>query len=234
MHIALIIDGNGRWAESRGMPRSFGHHQGIHRVKEMISVAQDLSIQYLSLYVFSQDNWNRPAQEISFLFDMMFRSLEAWIPFLQEKSISIRVIGERQGLTRNLQENIRFIEESTQEGEKLKIQMAFNYSGQWDILQAIQSYTQNHTPGSPIFEPHFQRYLSTYPFPEPHLLIRTGGEKRLSNFFLWQLAYTELLFSDLYWPDFSIEELKKAIAWYHTKEKRFGSIYASELSDGAL
>ena len=225
-HVAIIMDGNGRWASQRLLPRTAGHAKGVQAVRRAVETCGRLGVDYLTLFAFSSENWRRPADEVSLLMRLFVQALEREVTKLQEQGVRLRVIGDLSAFEPRLQDLISQAQASTAQNNKLNLTVAANYGGRWDILQA----TRNMLAGDPalaqnpgaIDEESLAAHLSMSWAPEPDLFIRTGGEQRVSNFLIWQLAYTELYFTDCYWPDFGEKELKAAFEWYSTRERRFG------------
>lgn len=225
-HVAIIMDGNGRWASKRLLPRTAGHAKGVQAVRRAVETCGRLGVDYLTLFAFSSENWRRPADEVSLLMRLFVQALEREVTKLQEQGVRLRVIGDLSAFEPRLQDLIFQAQASTAQNDKLNLTVAANYGGRWDILQA----TRNMLAGNPglaqdlaaIDEDMLASHLAMAWAPEPDLFIRTGGEQRISNFLVWQLAYTELYFTDCYWPDFGEAELKAAFEWYRTRERRFG------------
>lgn len=227
LHVAIVMDGNGRWAEKRGLLRVEGHRAGIEPVKIVIQSCLEKKIKFLSLFAFSSENWLRPKNEIDFLMQLFVSALQEEIKTLHEHGVCLKFTGDKTKLKTALQEEMRKAELLTKNNENLFLNIAVNYSGRWDIIQAIQTCVNNISQGyvkEEISEQLLESFLDTKGIPDPDLFIRTSGEKRISNFFLWQLAYTELYFSDLHWPDFNEEEFAKALLSYSKRERRFGKI----------
>ncbi|AUD79357.1 di-trans,poly-cis-decaprenylcistransferase [Kangiella profundi] len=218
-HIAIIMDGNGRWAQARGKKRVFGHKAGMERAREMAEACGELGVKYLTLFAFSSENWNRPPEEVSFLMDLFATSLKNESKKLNKNNVQLKVIGDKDGFDKGLQKAIDKAEALTADNDGLVLNIAANYGGRWDILQAVQKLLNS---GQEVTEENLSKLLATGDAPEPDLLIRTGGEKRISNFLLWQAAYSELYFSDALWPDFDSEHLKLALADYAQRQRRFG------------
>lgn len=226
VHVAVIMDGNGRWARKRGQERIFGHHQGVKAVRKVIEAAAELGIKYLTLYAFSTENWNRPDDEVSALMDIMVESLNNETDTLLENNISITVIGDLSRLSEKvrtrLHETIRLTEGCT----RLKLVVALSYSSRWEITEACRKIARSVKKGllnaDNITEDTVSENLETSGIPDPELMIRTSGEKRISNFLLWQLAYTELYFTEKLWPDFGKEDFYKAVADFQKRERRYG------------
>ena len=222
-HVAIIMDGNGRWAKKRLMPRVAGHSRGVEAVRNTIAAAIDRGIEFLTLFAFSSENWRRPAEEVSFLMQLFVRSLRKEIARMHANGIRFRVIGDLARFDSSLIELITESEELTAGNERLQLTVAANYGGRWDILQAVEQLMQDFPDKREGFtEDEIAQRLSMSYAPEPDLFIRTGGEQRISNFLLWQLAYTELHFTDILWPDFDASALDTAIASYRQRERRFG------------
>lgn len=225
-HIVVIMDGNGRWATRRFLPRIAGHKKGVDAVREMVSNCAELGVKHLTLFTFSSENWRRPKEEISLLMRLFVTALEVEIERLHQNGIRLRVIGDIAAFDNRLKTLIQEAEERTCNNQQLCLTLAANYGGRWDIMQAIQKCLLDHPElaqqPSQINEALFERYLCMSDMPEPDLFIRTGGEQRISNFLLWQLAYTELYFTDTYWPDFDRAALDQAILSYQRRERRYG------------
>lgn len=222
-HIAIIMDGNGRWAKKRFMPRVAGHSRGVESVRATIRSCMERGVEYLTLFAFSSENWRRPADEVSFLMQLFIKSLHKEIARLHENGIRFRVIGDLTRFDTNLVEVIKSAEALTAANTRFNLTIAANYGGRWDILQAVSQVLSKRPDTTPnITEEALAAELSMNFAPEPDLFIRTGGEQRISNFLLWQLAYTELYFTDTLWPDFDGKALNLAIASYKGRERRFG------------
>jgi len=222
-HIAIIMDGNGRWARKRFMPRVAGHRRGVESVRTVIRACMEQGVTHLTLFAFSSENWRRPADEVSFLMQLFMRSLQKEIDRLHENGICFRVIGDLTRFDTKLVELIRNAELRTCDNKQLVLTIAANYGGRWDILQAMGRMLAKYPDRRSDFtEDELSAELAMNYGPEPDLFIRTGGEQRISNFMLWQLAYTELYFTDTLWPDFDERALSGAIASYQARERRFG------------
>jgi undecaprenyl diphosphate synthase len=229
-HVAIIMDGNGRWAKKRFLPRVAGHRRGVEAVRETVKACAASGVEYLTLFAFSSENWRRPADEVSFLMQLFLRSLEQEIGKLHTNAIRFKVVGDLAPFDERVLAHIREGEALTRDNTKLTLTIAANYGGRWDILQAAERCRQED-PVAPITEERLARFLSMAYAPEPDLFIRTGGEQRVSNFLLWQLAYTELYFTDALWPDFGAEALESAFASYRQRERRFGRT-SEQLNEG--
>ncbi len=227
-HVAIIMDGNGRWAESRGLPRIEGHKAGVESVKRIIRCCMSKEIPCLSLFAFSSENWSRPAGEVNFLMELFLESLRRELPELNQHGIRMRFTGDRGLLSPVLQKQMREAELLTVNNEQLILNVVVNYGGKWDLVNAAKKIAQSVLSGElsvdDINETRFAHYLDTEGLPDPDLFIRTSGELRISNFFLWQLAYTELYFSEVHWPDFGEHELELALASFNKRKRRFGQI----------
>jgi undecaprenyl diphosphate synthase len=222
-HIAIIMDGNGRWAKQRFMPRVAGHQRGVEALREVVKACRDLGVEYLTVFAFSSENWRRPAEEVSFLMSLFLIMLEREVAKLHQNNIRLKIIGDRSRFDDKLRQAMREAEQLTAKNSALTLTVAANYGGRWDVMQAVQAMLKEHPQLAQSFsEEDLQPYLSMCDAPEPDLFIRTGGEQRISNFMLWQLAYTELYFTDTLWPAFDRNELDKAIASYRQRERRFG------------
>ena len=225
-HVAIIMDGNGRWAKQRKLPRTAGHREGVKSTQEVIKASGEAGVKYLTLFAFSSENWNRPKTEVSALMDLFMRSLENEVQNLAENGVRLKFLGETSAFSKKLFKQIQKSEEITSKNEKLFLNIAVNYGGKWDILEAtkklINAVQNGELSLADINDEVLESKLATQGMPAPDLFIRTGGEQRISNFLLWQLAYTELYFSEVLWPDFSPEELKKAFDSYRSRQRRFG------------
>jgi len=228
VHVGIIMDGNGRWAKARGLPRVAGHRQGAEAVRTAISTAVDLGISYLTLYGFSVENWKRPRSEVADLMGLLRLYLRREIDELFRKGVRIRFIGQRKMLAPDIVALIEEAEERTRSNTKLNLIVALSYGARQEITAAARTLAREVATGNiapdAIDEEAFARHLETAGIPDPDLLIRTSGEKRVSNFLLWQLAYTELVFIDTLWPDFSRRDLEEAIHEFHRRERRYGTV----------
>lgn len=228
-HIAIIMDGNGRWAKKRFLPRYMGHRAGVETVRSTVKQCAERGIAVLTLFAFSSENWRRPADEVDQLMQLLTSVLETEVDKLHDNNIKLRIIGERSAFSSHLQNLIVAAEQKTCANTGLNLVMAVNYGGRWDISQALQHWVQDHfsqlneeTTLASVREVDLQPYLCLSDLPEPDLFIRTGGEQRISNFLLWQLAYTELYFTDVLWPDFNTTCLQKALDDFAQRQRRFG------------
>jgi len=228
-HVAIIMDGNGRWAKSRGLPRTAGHRKGVDVVRKMVETSQDIGIKTLTLFGFSSENWNRPKDEINDLMKMLRAYLRSETADLHKNGVRLRVIGDRHAFDKDIVELIENAERLTAENDKLNLVMALGYGGRQDILHAAQlladhAYREKRKLTREEVENIFPQFLMTAGIPDPDLMIRTSGEKRISNFLIWQCAYTEFVFTETLWPDFTREDLKLAIDEYTKRDRRFGNI----------
>ncbi|MCZ2134048.1 MAG: di-trans,poly-cis-decaprenylcistransferase [Burkholderiales bacterium] len=215
-HIAVVMDGNGRWAQRRLLPRVAGHKQGVHAVRSLIRAARERGVEVLTVFAFSSENWQRPPDEVSFLMDLLLRALREEVDKLHSNDVRFRVVGDVGALGRETQQLIDQAQALTEQNRGLCLNVAVNYGGRWDIEQAVARAVAAGDARA------FANYLSFADQPDPDLFIRTGGERRISNFLLWQLAYTELYFCDTLWPDFGEAEFAQALAWFAARERRFG------------
>ena len=220
-HVAIIMDGNGRWAKKRFLPRVAGHRKGVEAVREAVKHCIETGIEYLTLFAFSSENWRRPAEEVTVLMQLFLRALEQEVGKLHNNDIRFKVVGDMSAFDSRIVELIRQGEALTQDNKRLTLTVAANYGGRWDVLQAAER-CRIEDPVAPITEERLSRFLSMAYAPEPDLFIRTGGEQRISNFLLWQLAYAELYFTDALWPDFGAQPLEAAFASFRRRERRFG------------
>jgi undecaprenyl diphosphate synthase len=236
-HIAIIMDGNGRWAAARGLPRSAGHKAGLTPVRLCIEECSRRGVEALTVFAFSSENWRRPADEVGSLMGLFVEALDREIDELHEKGVRVRFIGERRSLAVRLQARIAAAEARTAANSGLKLQVAMSYGGRWDIVQAAQQVARECASGKTraeeLTEASFARHLSLAGLPEADLLIRTGGEQRISNFLLWELAYAEFYFSARLWPDFAVSDLEEALAYFAGRERRFGQLAAPRGAAGA-
>ena len=227
-HVAIILDGNGRWAKSKGMPRNYGHVQGAKTVEKICEEAYRMGIQYLTVYAFSTENWNRPADEVDALMGLLRNYMKTCLKTAAKNNMCVRVIGEKSRLDEDIRRRIAELEAATKENTGLHFQIAINYGGRDEIIRAVKKLAKQVQAGElnpeDITQEQFDGALDTAGIPEPDLLIRTCGEQRISNFLLWQLAYTEFYFTPTAWPDFTKEELEKAVAAYNKRDRRYGLV----------
>src|SRR5690606_16034244 len=226
-HVAIILDGNGRWATERHLPRAAGHRRGVEAVRNTVEQCARMGIEFVTLFAFSSENWRRPADEVSLLMRLFMSALQREVDQLRRNGIRLRVVGDLSRFEPTLQEMIHAAQRDTAGNRRMTLTIAANYGGRWDILQATGALMRARAAagadlGAPVTESELAQHLALSFAPEPDLFIRTGGEQRISNFLLWQLAYTELYFCPAYWPDFDAQALQEAIAWYRQRERRFG------------
>ncbi|MGW8392786.1 polyprenyl diphosphate synthase [Pseudoduganella sp. HUAS MS19] len=221
-HLAIIMDGNGRWATKRFLPRVAGHVKGVEAVRTVVEACAARGIEYLTVFAFSSENWRRPEEEVSLLMKLFVTALEREVSKMHANNIRLKVVGDLSRFDQKLQDMIANAERKTANNTRMTVTVCANYGGRWDIMQAIGKMVAEHPGTTDFSEEQLAPYLSMAYAPEPDLFIRTGGEERISNFLLWQLAYTELHFTDTYWPDFNAERLDEAIASYQGRERRFG------------
>jgi undecaprenyl diphosphate synthase len=225
-HIAVIMDGNGRWAKKKGARRIFGHRNAVQAVRDVTEACGELGVKYLTLYAFSTENWSRPKEEVEGLMELLVNTLKQEIGTLTENQVKLKTIGDTTHLPTNCQKNLEWAINETRNNSGLTLILALSYSGRWEILEAVKKIAADAKAGkldiSSINEATFGNYLKTSGIPDPELLIRTSGELRVSNFLLWQIAYTELYITPTLWPDFSKEHLYEAIWSYQQRERRFG------------
>lgn len=223
-HVAIIMDGNGRWARQRRRPRIAGHKRGVEAVRATVKACAERGVQFLTLFAFSSENWRRPAEEVSLLMQLFSAALTHEVAKLDRNGIRLRVVGDLSRFDQRIRALIDAGERRTAANQRLTLTVAANYGGRWDMLQALSRLLREHPEqaNASVSEDVLSPYLSMHYAPEPDLFIRTGGEHRLSNFLLWQLAYTELYFTDTLWPDFDADALDRAIDWYRQRERRFG------------
>lgn len=227
-HVAIIMDGNGRWAHARGKERMYGHIQGVETVRRVLVAARKIGIEYLTLYAFSTENWGRPQQEVSALMELICSSIEAETPELKRQGVRVRIIGDRSALSQKVISHIQNIETDTKNCKDINLILAINYSSKSELTHAVQKIAERAAKGdidsSQITPETISEALYTAQWTDPDLIIRTSGECRLSNFMLWQGAYSELYFTDVLWPDFTEEDLQKAVQSYSKRERRYGLV----------
>lgn len=225
-HIAIILDGNGRWAKSKGMPRNYGHVQGAKNVETVCEAAYNMGIKYVTVYAFSTENWNRPKDEVDALMKLLHNYMKTCLKTAARNNMRVRVLGDKTGLDADIQKRIAELEEATRDYTGLNFQIALNYGGQDEIVRAVRKIMAETQQGTLTPEDltieRFEDYLDTKGIPQPDLMIRTSGEQRISNFLIWQLAYTEFYFTDVPWPAFGKKELEEAVEAYNMRERRFG------------
>lgn len=226
-HVAIIMDGNGRWATARHLPRSAGHERGVEALRRTVDAAGELGIKYLTVFSFSTENWRRPPAEVNTLFALLKAYVQRDLGRLKAEGVRIRIIGQREGLPPDIASLVKKAEQETRANTRFNLTIAFNYGGRDEILRAVQAVARDVKAGirdEHISESEFTAYLDTSGLPDPDLLIRTSGEFRISNFLLWQAAYAELLFCDVLWPDFGRSHLEEALKSYNERERRYGAV----------
>lgn len=227
-HIAIILDGNGRWAKERGLPRSYGHIKGCENLEKICDIAKEMGIKYLTVYAFSTENWKRSREEVEGLMKLFRNYLRKCQKIARKNNMCVRVIGEPSAFDSDIQEGIRTLEEYSKDFTELHFQLALNYGSRDEITRAVKRMLKDQEEGklshTEVTEDTVSNYLDTHGIPDPDLMIRTSGELRLSNFLLWQMAYTEFYFTDVAWPDFDKKELTKAIEKYNNRDRRFGGV----------
>jgi len=229
-HIAIIMDGNGRWAQARHRPRVFGHQAGVKTVRRIVEAASEIGVKCLTLYSFSTENWSRPKAEIAALFNLLREYVEQDLQTLHDRGVRIRILGSREGLKPDLLALINRVQSTTAENTDFELNIAFNYGGRDEFLRATKrAIAAGHTEDTLTSEV-LESFLDTAGLPDPDLVIRTSGEKRISNFLLWQAAYAEFVFTDVLWPDFTRENLEECIDEYQRRDRRFGNLSASEVA----
>ncbi len=233
-HIAIIMDGNGRWAKKRFMPRVMGHQRGVEALREVVKACRDWEVGHLTVFAFSSENWRRPADEVSFLMSLFYKMLEREVVEMHEKNVRLRILGDRTQFDAKLSQLMEESEQLTANNSGLTFNIAANYGGRWDMMNAVREMLRQRPELAAGFEEaDLTPFLALSDAPEPDLFIRTGGEQRISNFMLWQLAYTELYFTDTLWPAFGRDDLKHAIESYQKRERRFGRT-SEQLSAGEI
>lgn len=225
-HIAIVMDGNRRWAADRSMPKAIGHANGARRIRQIVQACSDRGIRYLTLFAFSTENWQRPVEEVSSLMGLFVHYLEKEVDDMNANGVRLKVVGDRRGFDARLQRLMQAAEDKTAGNQRITLTIAANYGGRWDMLQATRAWMKDHPSetDATLSEESLRPYLSMAYAPDPDLMIRTGGESRISNFLLWQMAYSELFFTDVLWPDFTASTLDDAIAWYLHRDRRFGGV----------
>ena len=223
-HVAIIMDGNGRWAKQKSKIRLYGHLNGVQAVRETVEGAAEIGIKYLTLYAFSQENWERPKKEITGLMNLLMKTIKKEIPTLMKNNIKLKAIGNIRELPNACQKNLQEAIEKTKKNNHMTLILALSYSSRWEIVEAVKKIIKIAPDDSEINENLFSKYLNTNEIPDPELVIRTSGEYRISNFLLWQIAYSELYFSKKLWPDFNKKDLNKAISDFKKRKRRFGKI----------
>ncbi len=231
-HIAIILDGNGRWAKKKGMPRNYGHTQGSKNVERICEDAYKMGVKYLTVYAFSTENWKRPKEEVDALMNLLRNYMKTCLKTAEKNRMRVRVLGDKTALDDDIRKRIVELEEATKNNDGLNFQIALNYGSRDEMIRAMKNMCMDVKHGKveaeQIDEQLFETYLDTHDIPDPDLMIRTSGEQRLSNYLLWQLAYSEFYFTDVLWPDFTKEDLAKAIEYYNGRDRRFGGVKEGE------
>lgn len=223
-HIAIVMDGNGRWAKKRFLPRFFGHKQGVDALVKIVQACIDRDVEFLTVFAFSSENWKRPSDEVSGLMGLVLAAVSRYLARMGQMGVRIRIVGDRETVSDKLRAAWNEAESSTAHNTKLTLNVAFNYGGRWDIVQACRKAIEAGVPAAELTEDKLSQFMAMNYAPDPDLFIRTGGEVRISNFLLWQAAYTEFVFSDCLWPEFGERELDAAIAAFHERDRRFGGV----------
>ncbi|MCV2349055.1 polyprenyl diphosphate synthase [Paucibacter sp. Y2R2-4] len=223
-HVAIVMDGNGRWAKKRFLPRFFGHKQGVDTLVKVVQACIDRDIEHLTVYAFSSENWKRPSDEVSGLMGLVLAAVSRYLARMGSMGVRIRIIGDREAVSAKLRNAWNEAESATAHNSKLTLSVAFNYGGRWDIVQACKSAMQAGVQPQDLTEAKLSEFMAMNYAPDPDLFIRTGGEVRISNFLLWQVAYTEFVFSDCLWPDFGEAQLDAAIEAFRERDRRFGGV----------
>ena len=226
-HVAIVMDGNGRWAKKRFLPRFFGHKAGVDAVMRTVQACIDRGIEHLTVFAFSSENWKRPSDEVSGLMGLVLAAVSRYLAKMGNMGVRIRVIGDREAVSDKLRAAWDDAEARTAHNTRLTLNVAFNYGGRWDIVQACRKAMEAGVPAHELTEARLSQFMAISHAPDPDLFIRTGGEVRISNFLLWQVAYTEFVFSDCLWPEFGERELDAAIAAFHGRDRRFGGVKES-------
>lgn len=225
-HVAIIMDGNGRWAKQQGEDRIFGHHEGVNSVREIVEACGEIGVKYLTLYAFSTENWNRPKDEVDALMELLVATISMETPNLNKKGVRLQAIGDIKSLPESCQAELQESIDITSNNNTVTLILALSYSSKWEITHSVKHLAKQIEEGklkaSEITSKHIEKYLNTSKYPDPELMIRTSGEHRISNFLLWQLAYAEFYFTDTLWPDFRKDDFFKAILSYQNRERRFG------------
>ncbi len=223
-HVAIVMDGNGRWAKKRFLPRFFGHKAGVDTLVKVVQACIARDVEYLTVFAFSSENWKRPSDEVSGLMGLVLAAVSRYLAKMGAMGVRIRIVGDREAVSDKLRKAWNEAETTTAHNSKLTLNVAFNYGGRWDIVQACKKAIEAGVPAAELTEARLSEFMAMSYAPDPDLFIRTGGEVRISNFMLWQAAYTEFVFSDCLWPEFGERELDAAIAAFHERDRRFGGV----------
>ncbi len=232
-HVAIVMDGNGRWAKKRFLPRFFGHKQGVDALVKIVQACIDREIEYLTVFAFSSENWKRPSDEVSGLMGLVLAAVSRYLARMGAMGVRIRIVGDREAVSDKLRTAWNEAESSTRHNSKLTLNVAFNYGGRWDIVQACRAAMEAGVPPAELTEAKLSEFMAISYAPDPDLFIRTGGEVRISNFLLWQAAYTEFVFSDCLWPEFGEAQLDAAIQAFRERDRRFGGVKEAPALAGA-
>jgi undecaprenyl diphosphate synthase len=228
-HVAVVMDGNGRWARQRFMPRFFGHKQGVDTLVRTVNAFAERGVEFLTVYAFSSENWKRPSEEVSGLMSLVLVAVTKYLAKLAEDGVRIRIVGDRTSVSEKLREAWEQAETLTASNRRITLSVAFNYGGRWDVVQACRQAIAEGVPPDQLDEAYLSRHMALSFAPDPDLFIRTGGEMRVSNFLLWQAAYSELFFTDCLWPDFGEKEIDAALSAFAHRDRRFGGIRPNEV-----
>ena len=232
-HVAIVMDGNGRWAKKRFMPRFFGHKQGVDALVRTVQACADRGIEYLTVFAFSSENWKRPSDEVSGLMGLVLVAVSKYLTKLAKEGVRIRIVGDRSAVSDKVREAWDQAERATQHNRRITLSVAFNYGGRWDVVQAVRLALADGVAADALDEATLGRYMAMSYAPDPDLFIRTGGEVRISNFLLWQVAYSELYFTPCLWPDFGDAELDAALGDFRTRDRRFGAVVGGPMASDA-
>jgi undecaprenyl diphosphate synthase len=231
-HVAIVMDGNGRWAKKRFMPRFFGHKQGVDALMRTVKACADRGIEYVTVFAFSSENWKRPTEEVSGLMSLVLVAVSKYLTKMVGEGVRVRIVGDLSQVSDKVRAALDQAEQTTLSGSRINLSVAFNYGGRWDVVQACRKAIEAGIPAAELDEAALSRFMAMNFAPDPDLFIRTGGEVRISNFLLWQAAYSELVFSDCLWPDFGETQLDAALADYARRDRRFGLASSADLPTG--
>ncbi|GAB4551128.1 MAG: polyprenyl diphosphate synthase [Rhizobacter sp.] len=227
-HVAIVMDGNGRWAKKRFMPRFFGHKQGVDALMRTVRACADRGIEYVTVFAFSSENWKRPTEEVSGLMSLVLVTVSKYLTKMVGEGVRVRIVGDLSQVSDRVRAALDEAERSTQHNSRINLSVAFNYGGRWDVVQACRQVIEAGLPAASLDEATLSRFMAMNFAPDPDLFIRTGGEVRISNFLLWQAAYSELVFTDCLWPDFGEKQLDEALADYARRDRRFGLVSSAD------
>ncbi|HEX3140636.1 MAG TPA: polyprenyl diphosphate synthase [Rhizobacter sp.] len=232
-HVAIVMDGNGRWAKKRFMPRFFGHKQGVDALMRTVKACADRGIEYVTVFAFSSENWKRPTEEVSGLMSLVLVAVSKYLTKMVGEGVRVRIVGDLSQVSDKVRAALDQAEQTTRNGTRINLSVAFNYGGRWDVVQACRKAIEAGVPATELDEATLSRFMAMSFAPDPDLFIRTGGEVRISNFLLWQAAYSELVFSDCLWPDFGESQLDAALADYARRDRRFGLTSSTDMATSA-